>query len=268
MWKSFEPKPGSWYRWDLHGAAAWLKKEASPEGFLWHTAFETVPLGKVPAAALNCGGPREEEAPAGLSCTVSCGGGPKVRLRPCFGSRPCLVKLGDKLNLLPGAELRFTLYLPPAFCFETEDVCLDSALPFIHSEAWFGDTVPGLLCLYLPPPLVFPSPGPPAPPGLPAPPGPAACIRCILSVRNRSKAAADIGRQLIYTEFLGIYEAEGGLCSDLVTVEILSGGDLKIAAVPPRGKHTRIGPVPRNGVGDILIRRGTDFIKDMLRTQP
>jgi hypothetical protein len=122
----------------------------------------------------------------------------------------------------------------------------------------------GLLCLYLPPSLIFPAPaGPPVPQ---APPGPAAFIRCVLSIKNRSRTAADISRQLIYTGSLGVYEAEGGLCSDLVAAEILPGGDLKIAAVPPRGKHTRIGPAPRNGVGDVLIRRGTDFIKDILRT--
>ncbi|MDR2186273.1 MAG: hypothetical protein LBO80_11510 [Treponema sp.] len=257
MWRSFEPEPGKWYRWDLHGAAAWLKKETRPGGFLWHTAFETVSLEKAWTAAANRGGPRKEEAPEGLSCTVSCGGGPAVRLRPCPGTKPCLAILGDKVNLLPGAEARFTLYLPPAFRFETGDDCLDSVLPFIHSEAWFGDAMLGLLCLYLPPPLVFPAPGPP---------GPAAFIRCDLSVRNRSKTAADISRQLIYTESLGIYEAEGGLCSGMIAVEILPGGDLKITAAPPEGKHARIGPVPRNGVGDILIRRGTDFIKDILRT--
>jgi hypothetical protein len=257
VWKSFEPEPGKWYRWDLHGAAAWLKKEASPGGFCWHTAFETVPLGEALSAASNCGGPREGEAPEGLSCTVSGGGPAAVRLRPCPGSKPCLVKMGDKLNLLPGAEARFTLYLPPVFRFEAGNACLDSALPFIHSEAWFGDTMLGLLCLYLPPPLVFPAPGPQ---------GPAAFIRCALTIKNRSRTAADIGRQLIYTESLGLYEAEGSLRSDLVTVEILSGGDLKMTTVPPRGKHTRIGPVPRNRVGDILIRRGTDFIKDILGT--
>jgi hypothetical protein len=257
MWKNFDPEPGKWYRWNLHGAAAWLKKEASPGGVLWYTAFRTLPLGRVLAAAADCGGPRQEEAPEGLSCTVSRGGGPAVRLRPCPGSRPCLAVLGDKINLLPGAEARFTLYLPPVFRFETGGGCLASALPFVHSEAWFGDPTAGLLCLYLPPALVFPDPGPP---------GPAAFIRCALSVRNRSKTAADIGRQLVYAGSLGVYETGGGLCSDQVAVEILSGGDLKIAAAPPRGKHTRIGPVPRSGVGDVLIRRGTDFIKDILRT--
>jgi hypothetical protein len=256
MWKSFDPEPGTWYRWDLHGAAAWLKKDRSPGGFLWHTAFQAAPLGKVPAAP-DCGGPRKGDPPEGLSCTVNYGGGPAVRLRPCSGSKPCLVKLGDRLNLLPGAEARFTLYLPPLFCFETGDLCLDSALPYIHNETWFGDAMLGILCLSLPPPLVFSGP---------EPAGPAAFIRCVLFLKNRSRTAADIGRQLIYTGPLSVYGTERGLCSDQVIVEILSGGDLKMSTVPPGEEHTTISPGSRNGVGDILIRRGTDFIKDILRT--
>jgi hypothetical protein len=259
MWKTFEPERGKWYRWDLHGAAAWLKKEAAPGGFLWHTAFKAVCLGDALAAALNCGGPREEDPPGELSFTVSHGGGPGARLRPCLDFKPCLAKLGDKLSLLPGAEARFTLYLPPAFRFEAGSACLDAALPFIHREAWFGDTMLGVLCLYLPAALVFPA-------GPEKPVGPAAFVRCGLSIRNRSKTAADISRQLIYTESLGVYEAEGQLCSDRVVVEILSGGDLKISAAPPKGKPARIGSAPRSGVGDVLIRRGADFIKDILRT--
>jgi hypothetical protein len=250
MWDYFEPLDRIWYRWNLNGAFAWLMKE----GDIWRTAFKTVSPEKMND---DFGGPEEALPPEGVPVREAVGPRGPAALRPDLGEKPYLVAIPNPVRFFPGAEAYFDVLLPPALRFElSPDSSLSQAMPFALSESWFGDDpVSGRICLSLPPRFVSRHAGSPIP----------SLIRGALEVCNRSKAPAELDRLVIYPESLSLYTRGERVFSDTVAADFLPGGDLKIRTVPFEGGE-RINGRPHSVVGDILIRRGTDFIKEFTGT--
>jgi hypothetical protein len=250
MWNYHKPEEGRWYCWHLNGAAAYLRKEKNE----WRTAFAAIPPG---AMGERFGGPEEAPPPESLPNILSIGPGHRVMLRPSLSPKPYLAALETKTRLFPETKTVLDVFFPPLLQFElSRNLILAAFMPFVLRETWFGvNTTSGVLCLALPPPLVLGEKETPKPRD--------ALIRGSLILWNRSKDPVDISRIIIYTEALAVYEEENRLYTDGIIMEFLAGGDLRINAQAPGKPMKRIS---RNshGTRNVLIRRGTDFIKEII----
>jgi hypothetical protein len=247
MWDYFRPKDGIWYRWDLNGASAWLMKK----GDAWRTAFKTISPEDM---GDDFGGPQEAPPPEGLTVYETIRTGVKAALLPTLGEKPCLVTMPNPIRLFPKTQVRFGVFLPPLLRFELfQNGGLSQAMPFAFSESWFGnDTVSGRLCLSLPSGLV--SRHEREVPHIPS------LVLGGLEVCNCSKNPVDLDRLAIHTESLNVYERGNRFFSDTTAVDFLAGGDIKLRVVPFEGGK-RITDKP----GDVFVRRGTDFIKEIAK---
>lgn len=249
---AFEPQAGRWYEWNLNGALAYLRKE----GTFWQTAFQEIPLKDITDDFF---GPQDAAPPEGLLRSLTVGPGTALTLRPVLSEKPYLVIMQEKLYLVPDTEAPLTVLFPPVLSFETGDNQRIAAFtPFTCSEAWFGDdTASGMLCRSLSPRCIIWNP-------LALCAAPLALIRCPLVIRNRSKTPLALDRLAIYTEPLSIYEYEGCLYTDTVAMDSTPRGDLEMTVLPETPEaYRKIRTAARNGMGDILIRQGADFIKNI-----
>ncbi|MDR3161041.1 MAG: hypothetical protein LBU28_05435 [Spirochaetaceae bacterium] len=239
MWHAFEPEEHEWYQWNLNGAAAYLRRD----GDEWRTAYRPVLFHEIEDGT---GGPEPAPPPEGLPVYVTAGAGRSVALRPYFGDKPSLLKFSGHPHLLPDAEMRIGLALPPMLQLELADsLPLIRFMPFLFPETWYGeDTMSGSLYLSLPQ----------------EPREAAALVRGELLLKNGTKAALDIDRLVLDTEILGIYEQEGRLACETVLLEGLPGEDFRISLLPqtPEGA---LRLTPGKKPGGTLIRRGVDLIK-------
>jgi hypothetical protein len=250
--KSFELQDGRWYCWNLNGVLAYLKKE----GEIWEAACTVLPLKDMTDEWY---GPKEEVPPETLPRSMTVGPGTELTLYPYMSEKPYLVPLPAKLCLVPAAEVRFTALFPPRMSFETGDNQRIAAFtPFTCPEAWFGDdTASGVLCLSIPSTYITRDQA-----AVRA--APLSLIRCPLVIRNRSKTPLELDRLAIYTEPLSIYEHEGCAWSDTVAMESLIGGNIEMNVLPETPEsYRKIRAAARNGMGDIFIRQGADFIKNI-----
>lgn len=266
MWEYFEPQDNQWYRWDLNGASALLHKS----GDEWQVLFNQI---KFLELQDTFGGPVPAEAPqadSGISFAV--GRGKKVGLRPYLSGRPYLVTVQDDIRILPGAETRFDVVLPPLLRFElfSREEPLGEKMPFILSDSWFGDTMSGVLCHSLPSLLI------------PRCNGNTFCSRdargfilgtntdsmamvcCELLVRNTSRVVMDLKRVAIYTDMLNVYEKDGKLLTEDVTIDSLSDGSLKMSINHGQKKgYRKLTSSLNGGISEVLVRRGVEFLKSV-----
>jgi hypothetical protein len=258
MWDFFEPKDNQWYRWDLNGASAFLqKKEDSWQVFINQIHFKDLQYefgGPVPVETLE---------PESAEISFIVGKGKKAALRPYLSAVPYLVTVQDDIKIMPGAETRFDVMLPPLLRFELspQEPPLAEQMPFILSHTWFGDSMSGMLCQSLPSLL------------LPRCDGTnlaimnenvQSLIHCELLVRNTSKAAIDLKQAAIYTEVLNVYEKDGRLVTDEVILDSLNDGNLKMSIHHGQKKgYKKLSSSLSGGKSEIFIRRGVDFLKSM-----
>jgi hypothetical protein len=256
MWDSFIPKDKVWYRWNLNGAFAYLRKD----GDTWQTAFKSIAFQNI---TRDFQGP-EEADPPDVPVFFTWGKGLKVVLHPYLSAKPYLVTVKEKARVLPGIEGHFITVLPPIIKFELgPDAVLSEAMPFILPETWFGsDTVFGEKCLSLPGGLY------PHPIGQSVEP---MCFRalicCEIFVKNTSKTVFDLERLAIYPEPLNVYTHDGYLLSDSLELEFL-GADLKVDVSQAKSEskgYKIISSGTKSGVGDILVRRSVDIIKNITK---
>jgi hypothetical protein len=248
MWKSFEPEEARWYFWNLNGAAAYLRRE----GDLWRVAVNSVSFQEISPLA---GGPEPGLPPEKFPEYFAAAACRRVSLRPSFYEKPYCINFQDKIRLLPEAETRLKLALPPVLRLELAGgLELIRFTPFLFSETWSGnDSVSGFLCLSLPV-RAFSS----------AFTGGASFIQGELIFRNHTKNILDMDRLVLSANSLNIYEKEGRLRCETVIVDTNGGGELRITPQPgvPEGYGT-ITVGQKNGMGDTLIRRSTDLIKNI-----
>jgi hypothetical protein len=250
MWNYFEAEEGRWYSWNLNGAAMYLRREAEA----WRIAANSVPLRDIRPQA---GGPEPDLSPKNLPECFVRGAGRQVSLRPYFYEKPYYINFRDKIRLMPEAETRLDLALPPVLRLELAGgLELFRFTPFLLSDAWSGDdTMSGFLCLSLP--VGF---------GPSVPAGESSLIHGEFIFRNLTKTILDIDRLVLSTNSLGIYEKEGHLRCEAIVVDTNGGGggELRITPRPgaPEGYRT-IAAVQKNGMGDTLIRRSADLIKNI-----
>lgn len=270
MWDFFEPQDRQWYRWALAGAEAYVRKN----GDEWRIAFQSIPYERIQAASV---GPEAVAAPDLPSVAFVVGRGRKLALRPRLSEMPYLIVARDDVRILPGAEARFQVALPPLVRFELEDgQILGEAMPFILSNTWFGDKSGGTLCLSMPTALDPRCRGEVEDTADSAPS--AACggadafqgdlernralIHCEIVVRNGSKAVVDLKRLAIYTDLLSLYLHEDMIHSDTVLVDSLADGGLRMGI--DEGVHrgqVKLEDGNKGGLSELLIRRGVNFLK-------
>lgn len=258
MWDFFEPEEGRWYRWRLDGAAAFLRKS----GEEWRSAFRTIPFqNRFPGA----GGPEPCDGPGDLDVSIAVAPGSRVALRPHLGELPYLVAARNDVTVMPGAEARFDIELPPEFRFELEGgTVLARHMPFSLSQAWFGDKTAGTLCLSLPVALDPRCRGERTS-GAPASGDSAfrALASCEIVLRNGSRAPIRAKRLAIYSELLDVYDCGGSLATDSAVVDSLADGDLKMGVGRrPEGGRALTGG-PKRGISELLVRKGVGFLRSI-----
>ncbi len=265
MWDFFEPKNNEWYRWDLNGASAFLQKV----GDTWHLLFSQIPFEDLTD---GFGGPYAVEAPETEDKAISfvIGNGKKAALRPYLSGMPYLVTVKDGVRIMPGAETRFDVKLPPLIRFETapHEQPLAEIIPFVLSRTWFGDTMSGIFCHSLPSFLV------------PRCDGNSIClldaensavgvntnvqslIRCELLIRNTSKTAMNLKQTAIYTDMLNVYEKDGKLETDEVILDSFGDDNLKMSISHEQKKGCKkLSSSINGGKSEVFIRHGVEFLK-------
>lgn len=264
MWDYFEPLDNQWYRWDLNGASAFLHKT----GGEWQISFNQI---KFQDLKDSFGGPFFAATPGDSLVSYAIGKGKKIALRPYLSARPYLVTVQDDVRILPGAETRFKVVLPPLLRFEFPSLeYLGEKMPLILSGSWFGDTMSGVLCHSLPSLLV---------PGTDGNTFSARDVRgavlenatdsrvmvhCDLLVSNTSKTVMDLKRVAIYTDLLNVYEKEDALVTEDVIIDSLNDGSLKMSVNRGHRKGLKkLSSSLNGGISEVLIRRGVEFLRNI-----
>jgi hypothetical protein len=206
-----------------------------------------------------------------LAETAGAGSPPRAALRPVFPEKPFLVNLPDRPRLFPGVELplnlelppllKLTVFPPPALPGEPpgEPASAGAAVsgetlftftPFPLNETWYGDTtMKGVLCLSL-----SVSAGEGADPE-------GALVRCGALIQNRTKAILELSQFPLYAGELSIYQKEGALVTDTPVLDASENGNFRVSLRSPGGVLVAEGN--KNGVGDLLIQRGSRIIKNI-----
>lgn len=271
MWDYFEPEEGAWYRFALHGAACWLRRD----GEEWRTAVEARLLEELSGEA---SGPERLPAPEGLEFAYAVAKGGRVRLRPRLPERPCLVIARDEITVHRGSAVRFEVELPLRYALELEDGPeLAELEPFILRPAWFGDRRDGVACWRIPAAIDPECHGesrsqPRAQAGARRPasklvgprPSRAALARCAVTVHAGALPSVTLKRFAIYVELLGLYAETGGIRTEEVHLDGTGEGGLRTGVVPPDQALARERlAAPRVGQGELLVRRGADFLRSV-----
>ncbi len=265
MWNYFEPQDNQWYRWDLNGASAFLCKI----GQEWQILFNQIQFQDLQD---TFGGPHFSETPENTGVSFTVCQGKKVALRPYLSGRPYLVTVQDDIRIMPGAETRFDVVLPPLLRFEISSggEPLAEKMPFVLSDTWFGDSMTGVLCHSLPSLLV------PRCDGntfcsrdargfiLGMDTNSLAMIHCELLVCNTSKTVVDLKRVAIYTDMLNVYEKDGKLVTEEVVLDSLTDGNLKMTVRHGQKKgYKKLSGSINGGISEVYIRRGVEFLRTM-----
>jgi len=242
-----------WYCWHLAGSEIFIRRR----GKYWDSVCRKIPWNE--RDKVYSGPVQEEPAAADVAASAvntAVQDEETAVLQMCFPEKPFLINLGS-LRLLPGTETALTLQLPPAFRLiagdsvfqaDTEET-LFSFTPFMLKDTWYGeDTMKGVLCSVLPgivQPDAEPAPG----------------IECTVLIRNRTKAQLDLTKVPLYTDTLAVYEINGKFISDRPLIEP-HGNDFRETIIKEQGVLLAP-PAIKNGVGDTLIRRGTEIIRNI-----
>ncbi len=259
MWKYFEPEEAQWYQWRLHGSHAYLRKN----GDEWRMAFFPVEFQELRPES---GGPLPCDPPESAPIVFAVAHGTRIALRPRLSELPYLIIARNDIRILPGADARFNVALPPVIHFEMENgPSLGETMPFILSKTWFGDKTGGSLCLSMPTALD------PRCRGEKEEKEPVntwdtenfrSLVHCEINVRNESKVPVNLERVAIFTDLINIYESDGILTTDLVVVNSMADGGLKMSVEEKRQLGARkLVSGSRVGTSELLVRRGVNFLR-------
>jgi len=250
-----------WYCWHLAGANIFVRRR----GKYWDSFCRTLQWSEHSGVY---SGPVQEEPAAADLINTAVRNEETATLQMCFPEKPFLINL-EALRLLPGTETSLTLQLPPAFRLiagdnpiQTEpEETLFTFTPFTLKEAWYGeDTMKGIICSVLPG-ILIPDSDTPATagtaPATASPPG----IECTVLIRNRTKGQLDLTRVPLYTDTLAVYEINGKFISDQPLIEP-HGSDFRETIIKEQGVLLAP-PAIKSGMGDTLIRRGTEIIRNI-----
>lgn len=249
--RSLTFKDNVWYCWHLAGTNIYIRRTGS----LWQSFYRQIPWTECTGTYT---GPSQEEPESAAAFNNAAWNGKTAILQIGFPEKPFLLNLGG-ITLYPGMELFLELQLPPAFCLlpgESEinmeqSEILFNYVPFFLKDAWFGkDTMRGDIYSSLPASFL---------PSANASLG----IYCALQIRNHFKTTLELNRVPLYTDTLGIYEQNGKIISDKPVIDVF-GDDFRETIIKEQGTLLAP-PVVKTGVGDTLIRRGTQMIKKIAR---
>ncbi len=255
MWNSFNPSNGQWYRWRLNGAEIYLRKD----GEEWRSVF--LPIRYEDLAPI-ADGPELASPPTDAPVSFVIARGNRVALRPSPPRRPFLIDVGNSIRLMLGSEAYFQIDLPIEARLETENGdCVGEGLPFILTNAWFGDKLSGVLCYYLRQNLD------PYSRGERKENGESARLfrslaRCKLRIRNGTKGAIDLKHIAVYTDLLPVYDSGDGLVTSDILVDSLSDGGLKMSVQTESARGPLLAAA-RVTQSELLVKRGVNFLREL-----
>jgi len=258
MWDIFKPKDAVWYCWRLNGAAAYLQKN----GEMWRIAFKTIPLFEKTG---DFGGPDIEDPPESLQVTCLCGDGEEVFPHPYLSDRPYKLGFREKIRIAPGQKLGFTAALPPVLKFElAPDAVLAQAMPLVPRQTFIGpDTMDGKFGYFLGGNLLS---------GWNEESGEngeteihSTLIRCDILIKNNAKTTIEPEHFVVYPETLNVYVRQGHLVADSQELEITGTEQkLKISRIENAGLRL-VSAGTKSGVGEFIVSKNVDIIKDITK---
>jgi len=279
MWEIFKPENNIWYCWRLNGAQAYLKKD----GDVWQFAFKTLPFHE---RTDDFGGPETENPPEDLSITCAYGNGEGIFLHPYLSNQPYVLKINDKIRVVPGQKVYFTAILPPVFKFEqAQEVALAENMPLTTKRTLFGpDFMDGKLGHHLNNSFLSTNECESMPIST--------LIYCDIVIKNSAKTVFDLDQYFVvcpeplnlkvyeqekfekyivnYNKPLNIYLHDDRLITDTLELEISgdilgTGIEQKINIQNKNLKDKLITMGTKTNLGDQIVRRSVGMIRDFTK---
>lgn len=244
-WDWVVPEEGEWVSWNLDGAEVAIQAE----GNRWHWWSKSR---KPHEVRRDFGGPRRGSvSPCGRMHTTIARREP-VALRPMIMARPFVVRVTEPVPIHRGEEVRFPVDLPVSYHWVNQDgETLAHPQTIELPRTWFGDPSSGMGCFLWEVDLEDPAQGPFG-----------SLVRCEVVLRNLSKAALVLQHFAIHTERLGLWLRDGLLVTDIVVVEGLADGALRMTTVnnPESRAGQNLEEAPK-GPTEWMVQRGVSFLK-------
>jgi hypothetical protein len=195
--------------------------------------------------------------------------GNTVCFKPVLSAAPYVAVLPQKFNLAPDTEAGFKIAFPPALQMEIGRCTMTDIQLFAVKSSFEGpDTINGELCAVLPdaPRLLYSGEieNDLAGASLAETAAPQLLVFSEAIIRNRSKQIYAFDRIVIYPETIDIFEKNGTLIADLVIIDYVEPGTLRLqtpSAAPDGYQLLTVGQ--KNGVGTRIIRQSAGFFKDI-----
>jgi hypothetical protein len=247
MWQLFNVNDKKEFDWNIGNVHARISRNAA----YWQVSFS---------------GPLSQDARYDVICA-----GETICFKPFLPETPFAVFLSQKFYLAPDMEAGFKIALPPMIQMEIGR-CTKTNIQIFPSKLSFEglDTINGEFCTVLPdaPKLLYAGAiednraGASLAEAETA--GPDVLVFSEAIIRNRSKQVYAFDRIMIYPETIDIFEKNGSLIADLVIIDYVETGVLRLQtpAATPDG-YQLLTSGQKSGVGTRIIRQGAGFFKDI-----
>ena len=243
-WNPFTFEEGQWYLWRFAGAEiAVCRTEETWQGFCKSLRWEK--------RDASCTGPLQEKPAVQTALQTNVLNAKTASLRPFLPEKPFLINLGG-LKLYPGMKITLELEIPPALYLMAEKdgntpEFIFNFVPFTLKETWHGkNSMEGFFCSSLP-----------VNTGVPCNPA----IHCSLTIRNRTKNAAELNAIPFYAGGLSVYEKDRKLISESPVIDTLENNFRMAVETADTEYGTMLTQGNKNDPN--LIRRGTSALSDL-----
>jgi hypothetical protein len=196
--------------------------------------------------------------------------GETVCFKPFLPTTAFAAFLPEKICLAPDMEAVFKIAIPPVLQMEIGRVARTDIPLFPQKFSFEGtDTINGELCTVLPyaPELLYAGTIENDREGASLAhadaDGPNLLVISEAVIRNRSKQVYTFDRFIIYPETISIFEKNGSLIGDLVTIDYVDTGALRGQTVTAAPAGYRLLTAGQNSTVGARIRQSAGFFKDI-----
>lgn len=252
-WDFLSTRENVWYCWELNGSRVWLNRRGSEWRYATHAKTKE---GLDPLF----GGPTECAEPVDSVLSLVIAKPQRMALRPTMINKPVVIHALNTVSILPNQDLDITVELPVSFHFEGEGgEVLCKLNTFNLHRTWFGDSANGTLCFSWPEILV-----PVKHTGKQVSSLYGSMLYCPIRIRNHSRIALVLEHLAVYTEMLDIWEVHGQLRTDIVVLEGLADGTLRMATQADLVSRSGT-KLYATGLGhtELLVKRGVSFLRSI-----